>query len=51
MVFPLSALQLQHVGGARVEFLALEALRLVDTSHDLLKVAVAHEWSKAQWVT
>ena len=50
MVFPRSTLRLEHESGAVLEFLALEALKLVNPSEDLLKVAVAEEWTRQRCV-
>ena len=46
MVFPESRLRLEHESGAVLEFIALEALKLVNPSEDPLKVAVAEEWTR-----
>ena len=48
MVFPENWLSLEHEGGCVLEFTALDALRMVDTLHDSLKVAAADEWSKTR---
>jgi type 2A phosphatase activator TIP41 len=49
MVFPGNSLQLEHAeSGCVLEFLALEALKLVENTHDPLKVPVAEEWSRTQ---
>lgn len=48
MVFPGNSLQLEHESGCMLEFLALDALKLVEHTHDPLKVPVAEEWSKSQ---
>lgn len=50
MVFPENNLKLEHESGLVLEFLALDALRLVNSSEDPLKVAVAEEWCKQQYV-
>ena len=44
MVFGRSFLLLQHADGFGIEFNALEALKLVDDEHDLMKVPGASEW-------
>ena len=49
MVFPGNSLRLEHSESSCVlEFLALEALKLVENTHDPLKVPVAEEWSRTQ---
>lgn len=50
MVFPESTLRLEHESGAVLEFLALDALKPVNPSEDLLKVAVAEEWTRQRCV-
>jgi type 2A phosphatase activator TIP41 len=44
MVFPDSWLRLDHESGCGLAFLALDALRRVDTTSDPLKVAAAEDW-------
>ena len=46
MVFPESSLKIEHASGVTLEFLAMDALQLVNTSEYPLKVAMADEWSK-----
>lgn len=46
MVFPESFLKVEHVSGAVMEFRALDALRLVNSEEEPLKVAAADEWRK-----
>lgn len=46
MVFPESCLKLEHESGAALEFMALDALRLVNNREDPLKVAAAEEWER-----
>lgn len=48
MVFADNLLRLQHDKGFGIEFNALEALRLVDDKHDLMKVAVSQAWKEAR---
>jgi len=49
MLFGENVLQIDHVAGFGIQFNALDALKLVDNKHDLMKVAVAEEWqSKRQ---
>lgn len=48
MVFPESSLRLEHESGAVLEFLSLEALKLVNSAElpPTLKVATADQWSR-----
>ena len=48
MVFPGNSLKLEHESGCVLEFLALDALKLVENTHDPIKVPVAEEWSRSQ---
>ncbi|KAI0229782.1 TIP41-like protein [Lamellibrachia satsuma] len=48
MVFASNSLSVTHDSGFGVTFNALDALRLVDAEHDLMKVAVAQEWQEAR---
>ena len=48
MVFPGNSLRLEHETGCVLEFVSLDALKLVDSTCDPLKVPVAEEWSKTQ---
>lgn len=49
MVFGDNNLQIDHAAGFGIQFNAIDALKLVDNKHDLMKVAVAEEWqSKRQ---
>lgn len=50
MVFASNSLSVTHDSGFGVTFNALDALRLVDAEHDLMKVAVAQEWQEARSV-
>ena len=44
MLFGDNVLKIDHAAGFGIQFNALDALRLVDNKHDLMKVAVAEEW-------
>ena len=44
MVFGENVFQIEHAAGFGIQFNALDALKLVDNKHDLMKVAVAEEW-------
>lgn len=44
MVFGDNMLQIEHSAEFGIQFNALDALKLVDNKHDLMKVAVAEEW-------
>ena len=48
MVFPESGLRLEHESGGVLEFLSLEALKLVNSTElpPTLKVATADQWSQ-----
>ncbi|CAG0883802.1 unnamed protein product [Cyprideis torosa] len=47
MIFPENVLMLEHVSsGIRLSFTALEALKRVNASQDLMKVAVAEAWKE-----
>lgn len=48
MVFPHSTLRLVHDDGFGIEFNSLDALRLVDSERDLMKVAVAEAWKESR---
>ncbi|XP_013380103.1 TIP41-like protein isoform X1 [Lingula anatina] len=48
MIFANNKLRLVHTDGFGIEFNALDALRLVDAEHDLMKVAVADAWREAR---
>ena len=50
MIFADNILRLEYVGQICVEFTALEALKLVDPEHDLMKVAVANAWREARYL-
>jgi len=44
MLFGENVLQIDHAAGFGIQFNSLDALKLVDNKHDLMKVAVAEEW-------
>ena len=44
MLFGDNILKIDHAAGFGIQFNALDALKLVDNKHDLMKVAVAEEW-------
>ena len=44
MLFGENILKIDHAAGFGIQFDALDALKLVDNKHDLMKVAVAEEW-------
>ena len=46
MVFPESCLKVEHTCGVSLQFLTLDALRLVNSQEDPLKVAAAEEWER-----
>ncbi|XP_046848958.1 TIP41-like protein [Xenia sp. Carnegie-2017] len=48
MVFGDNCLCVQHQSGFGLEFNALDALRLVNSEQDLLKVACAEDWQKSR---
>ncbi|XP_077977013.1 TIP41-like protein [Glandiceps talaboti] len=48
MVFGGNVLRVIHSDGFGIEFNALDALKLVDPIHDLMKVAVADRWREAR---
>lgn len=48
MVFPESTLELEHESGCVLEFVTLDALKLVNATQEPLKVAAAEEWSKTR---
>ncbi|XP_059142040.1 TIP41-like protein isoform X2 [Physella acuta] len=48
MVFAENCLKIYHQSGCGIEFNALDALRLVDASTDLIKVAASEEWQNAR---
>ena len=49
MVFGDNCLCVQHQSGFGLEFNALDALRLVNSEQDLLKVACAEDWQKSRY--
>lgn len=48
MVFAENCLKIYHQSGCGIDFNALDALRLVDASTDLIKVAASEEWQNAR---
>jgi type 2A phosphatase activator TIP41 len=48
MVFGDNCLKIEHQSGFGLEFNALDALRLVDSERDLMKVACADDWQKSR---
>ncbi|XP_070568102.1 TIP41-like protein [Ptychodera flava] len=48
MVFGENVFRIAHTDGFGIEFNALDALKLVDDKHDLMKVAVAEQWQQAR---
>lgn len=48
MLFADNYLRLSHKNGFGIEFNALDALKLVDPSADLIKVSVAKEWQESR---
>lgn len=48
MVFGDNCLRIEHAAGFGIEFNALDALQLVDSERDLMKVAYADEWQKSR---
>lgn len=49
MVFPESMLKLEHESGCVLEFVSLDALKLVNATQETLKVAAAKDWSKTRY--
>lgn len=48
MIFAKNGLRLEHDAGFGIEFNALDALKLVDAEHDVLKVAATQAWTEAR---
>ena len=49
MIFPQNYIRLECLeGGFGIEFNALDALKLVDTSNDPVKVAYASDWKDSR---
>lgn len=46
MTFGDNSLEIKHQKGFGIQFNAIDALRLVDNKHDLMKVAVADAWQR-----
>lgn len=50
MTFASNMLKLSHAKGFSMEFNALDALKLVDSKNDTMKVAVAEDWQESRLV-
>lgn len=50
MTFASNLLRLNHDKGFSIEFNPLDALKLVESKQDLMKVAVAEEWQESRLV-
>lgn len=48
MTFGNNKLVITHLNGFGIEFNAIDALRLVDTKNDLMKVSMAKEWKDSR---
>ena len=48
MVFPTNYVRVEHVCGAKVEFNALDALKMVSTTEEPLQVAGAVQWRRSR---
>ena len=48
MTFGGNKLEIKHSSGFSIEFNAVDALRLVDSQNDLMKVAMAKEWKESR---
>ena len=48
MLFGDNCLKIEHQAGFGIEFNALDALKLVDSERDLIKVAYAQEWQNSR---
>ena len=48
MIYDKNKLSLSHDSGFSIEFNALDALKMVDSKHDLFKVADAAEWLESR---
>ncbi|EDO46678.1 predicted protein [Nematostella vectensis] len=46
MTFGDNCLKIQHASGFGIQFNAIDAIKLVDNKHDLMKVAVADQWQR-----
>lgn len=49
MVFGDNCLRIEHMAGFGIEFNALDALQLVDSERDLMKVACADDWQRSRY--
>lgn len=50
MVFPNNRLMLYHKSGVKIEFDALEALKLVSNGKNAVKVACSDSWKETRYV-
>lgn len=50
MTFGDNSLDIRHETGFGIQFNGIDALRLVDNKHDLMKVAVAEAWQRERLV-
>lgn len=48
MVFPESILELDHESGVVLSFVTLDALKLINSTEEPLKVAAAENWVKTR---
>ncbi len=48
MVFPESRLELEHECGCVLSFITLDALKLINSTEEPLKVAAAEDWVKTR---
>ncbi len=48
MVFPESRLELEHECGCVLTFITLDALKLINSTEEPLKVAAAEDWVKTR---
>ncbi|GIY65213.1 TIP41-like protein [Caerostris darwini] len=48
MTFPTNSIRLEHENGFGIEFNALEALKLVDSKNDVMKVAISEAWQESR---
>ena len=48
MLFSMNKVQLEHESGAGLEFIPIEALKLVNAHEDLVHVATAADWLAAR---
>lgn len=50
MVFANNTLILKHTSGVSIEFIAMDALKLVQNGKQNLKIACSNEWKEARYV-